>query len=984
LSAVDEQRAPDVAGQGVVGTRGPVSGGVAAVLVSHDGARWLPAVLSGLAAQQMAPDQIVAVDTGSKDDSARLLAEALGADAVIHEKLNTTFPQAVRRGLEAVPDSEWVWILHDDANPDPGALAALLDAAAADPEADILGPKLREWPSLRRLLELGVTISGTGRRETGLERGEYDQGQHDDIRQVLAVNTAGMLVRRSVLEGLGGFDDQMPIFGNDIDFGWRAARAGHKTLVVPQAVVFHAEAAHRGLRKTSLTGRHTHLAERSAALYTLLANSTGALLPVQLVRLFFGSLLRTLGFLVVRSPGEAIDELAAVLSVFLRPRTLIAARRARSPLAANDARVRSLLAPRWLPYRHGLDLVSDLAAAATNQAADVAERRRAAKLAARGETAPVRTVEDELSEDSGLVVRFLTNPVAMLMTGFALVALWVCRDALGGTALSAPGLSPAPAQAADWWRLHVESWHPLAQGTNVAAPAFLLPLALAATLLLGHPSGAVDLLFLLAVPFGTWGAWRFLRVLGRLAAPGGASRWLLAWGSITYGLVPIVSGAWAQGRFGIVTAAALLPWLAHAALGFADPTPDRRWRAAWRTGLLLAVVTAFAPVAWVYAVLATLVILGLGLVLARGLVADRTIWGPFVTPVAVTPLLLLPWFLPMVLQGHGAALLMEVGRLPGPSAGSLDVMSGRLAGVAAPHWAGLLLAGLAIAALALRQARVPVLVAWCAAALAAVVVALLSHVVLHLPTSDPRPGTGFLIVAIQAAAVVAVTLAIQQLWVRSGDDPVDGSVDGSVDHQGRSRSAIALVALTVAAVVPVAGLGWALFSGQDTLSQDADTGIPAYMTQNAELSPERGVLVITGSVASGLTYTVQRGDGVTFGEDEVLTLTDPDPTLTDDISALISEPKPDVIDALAGQGIEYVVLPAPADGQVAAGLDATAGLDQASAENPETRAWHVVPEPSAPWLAGHTSWTRWLLLVLQALGVLTVAVLCAPTRKASR
>ena len=57
------------------------------------------------------------------------------------------------------------------------------------------------------------------------------------------------------------------------------------------------------------------------------------------------------------------------------------ARRARSPLAHNDARVRSLLAPRWLPYRHGLDIVSDLAAAATNQAADVAERRRAARLA---------------------------------------------------------------------------------------------------------------------------------------------------------------------------------------------------------------------------------------------------------------------------------------------------------------------------------------------------------------------------------------------------------------------------------------------------------------------------------------------------------------------------------------------------------------------------------------------------------------------------
>ena len=73
------------------------------------------------------------------------------------------------------------------------AVVPLVRAAAdAHPAAAILGPKLREWPSLKRLLELGVTISGTGRRETGLERGEYDQGQHDEVREVLAVNTAGM------------------------------------------------------------------------------------------------------------------------------------------------------------------------------------------------------------------------------------------------------------------------------------------------------------------------------------------------------------------------------------------------------------------------------------------------------------------------------------------------------------------------------------------------------------------------------------------------------------------------------------------------------------------------------------------------------------------------------------------------------------------------------------------------------------------------
>ena len=129
------------------------------------------------------------------------------------------YPAAVRAGLAALPpggDDDWIWLLHDDSAPAPDALERLLAAAATTRGPDVLGPKIREWPSLRRLLELGVTSTGTGQRETGLERGKYDQGQHDEPRDVLAVNTAGMLVRRRILERLG-LDDELPLAHTDLD-----------------------------------------------------------------------------------------------------------------------------------------------------------------------------------------------------------------------------------------------------------------------------------------------------------------------------------------------------------------------------------------------------------------------------------------------------------------------------------------------------------------------------------------------------------------------------------------------------------------------------------------------------------------------------------------------------------------------------------------------------------------------------------------------
>lgn len=950
---------------------------VAALLVSHDGERWLPAVISGLQSQTAPVDRVVAIDTGSKDGSASLLESAF--DEVVRVPGSTSFPQAVRLGLEQLAASgaycEWVWILHDDANPEPGALAALLAAAGDHPDADVLGPKLREWPSLKRLLELGVTISGTGRRETGLERGEYDQGQHDEVRPVLAVNTAGMLVRRSVLEELGGFDDQLPIFGNDVDFGWRAATAGHRTLIVPQAVVFHAEAAHRGIRRTPLTGRHTHYQERRAALYTLLANSRARWLPFHLLRLGVGTILRMIGFLLVRSVGEALDELAALVSLYSRPREILGARRYRQRRqVVAPADVRPLLAPPWLPYRHGLDFLGDLLAAATNQAQDVAERRRAAKAESQPQAAaarrPVQTDEDMLAEDTGIVARFLTSPVALAVSLFVLLALVGARSAFDS--LAGGGLSPVPQGAGDWWRLYIESWHPLGQGTDVPAPAYVLPFAALASLLGGSPGAVVTAIFVLVVPLGLWGAWRFLRVVGRLASPAGAPRWLLLWGASTYALVPVVSGAWGDGRFATVVVAALLPWLAHAALGFADPEPDRRWRAAWRTALLLALGSAFAPGLWFFALLLGLVVTAAAARVVRSAVRDRSAWGPPVTALAAVPVLLLPWWLPALLHGAGEALLLEAGRLPVATVDALDLVSGRMGDLGAPWWLGLVLAVLAALALVPRSTRIPVLVCWIVAAVAGVTAAVWGVFSLDLASTTTGAGMGFLVVVLQGAFVVATSIGAQTL------------VDSGTASSPLWRRAVAGGLVAVAAVVPLVGLGWFVVGGHDRLDETAGEGIPAYMVQSSMTGDAHGILVVRGDVDHGLTYTVRRGDGVTLGEDEIIGLSAEDAGFSRTVRALVSRPTPDVIDQLAHDGIEYVVLPSPADGDVASSLDATGGLVQASAEDRSTRAWQVNKPLNASAVEGPTSWLRIGLLILQGLAIVVVAVLCVPTSERRR
>jgi hypothetical protein len=262
------------------------------------------------------------------------------------------------------------------------------------------------------------------------------------------------------------------------------------------------------------------------------------------------------------------------------------------------------------------------------------------------------------------------------------------------------------------------------------------------------------------------------------------------------------------------------------------------------------------------------------------------------------------------------------------------------------------------------------------ALVAGLLAAVLGNLTVTLDATTTPIGVGFLVVVLQGAFVTAATLGGQGLLL--GTAPHSGAA-----RSGAARSLVAAVGLA-AAVVPVAGLGWFASGGHDRLSDTADADIPAYMVQSSEAGDAHGILVVRGSVDEGLTYTIRRGDGVTVGEDEILALDTADGGFTRLVQTLVSRPTPATVTALATEGIEYVVLPAPADGSVSAALDATGGLVQASAEERSTRAWQVGEPVDEQALDGPRSWLRIGLLALQGVAIVVVAVLCAPSLRSRR
>jgi N-acetylglucosaminyl-diphospho-decaprenol L-rhamnosyltransferase len=163
------------------------------------------------------------------------------------------FSANVNRGV-AQTSGDYVVIANPDTDAAADAVQILRDFAAARPRCGIAGPQLRypdgRWqPSRRRF----PTVRGTLVRRTPVRyfaRPFERQRDHYllDERPVEPVEAdwmlaAFLLLRREMLDELGGFDEQFRLYGEDIDLCYRAAKAGWERWYVPAAIVTHLYAA---------------------------------------------------------------------------------------------------------------------------------------------------------------------------------------------------------------------------------------------------------------------------------------------------------------------------------------------------------------------------------------------------------------------------------------------------------------------------------------------------------------------------------------------------------------------------------------------------------------------------------------------------------------------------------------------------------------------------------------------------------------------
>ncbi len=232
---------------------------ISVVVVNWNRCELLRACLASLARQSCPAAEIIVVDNGSTDGSAEMAEREFGA-LVIRNAENRGFCAANNQGIRAAR-GKWIALLNNDAEADPGWLGALARVFENRPRLGMAASKILVHEDPRRIDKAGHLIWPDGQNR-GRGTGALDCGQFDTLEEALWPDGCAAMYRKSMLEEIGGFDEDFFAYGDDAELGMRARLAGWQCLYVPDAVVRHRRGATLGLDSS----RRLKLIERNRVL----------------------------------------------------------------------------------------------------------------------------------------------------------------------------------------------------------------------------------------------------------------------------------------------------------------------------------------------------------------------------------------------------------------------------------------------------------------------------------------------------------------------------------------------------------------------------------------------------------------------------------------------------------------------------------------------------------------------------------------------
>jgi GT2 family glycosyltransferase len=212
---------------------------VSVIMANWNGANHLRVCLPSLRSQSFQSLEIVVVDNRSSDDSADM-TNSFGA-RWLHLEENVGLAPALNRGA-AIAAGDLLLFVNNDMRFEPKFVAKLIEPLASDEGIFATDGMQFNWDgTVRGHMAARLTnVRPPQRSSVELVPGLYFSQHEESVRTpVFMASAACMMVRRTLFEKLGGFDERLPFGYEDVEICWRAWLRRWKTLYVPDAICWH-------------------------------------------------------------------------------------------------------------------------------------------------------------------------------------------------------------------------------------------------------------------------------------------------------------------------------------------------------------------------------------------------------------------------------------------------------------------------------------------------------------------------------------------------------------------------------------------------------------------------------------------------------------------------------------------------------------------------------------------------------------------------
>ncbi len=187
--------------------------------------------------------EIIVVDNNSSDDSVKAIKNAYAKVNLLVNEKNIGFGKANNQAIKASA-GEYVLLLNPDTIIVGDAIQRMLAFIINDAHIGAVGPKVVDGNKVvqpecaRKYLTLSGELVRLAKIDLLHRRSKMDN-TWNHTREVEVLSGSCMLIRKSCLEQIGGFDEQFFLYGEDVDLCYRIKQSGWKVYYFHKASVRH-------------------------------------------------------------------------------------------------------------------------------------------------------------------------------------------------------------------------------------------------------------------------------------------------------------------------------------------------------------------------------------------------------------------------------------------------------------------------------------------------------------------------------------------------------------------------------------------------------------------------------------------------------------------------------------------------------------------------------------------------------------------------